>query len=228
MTSYKKFLCLSAISAITAGPALAGTMTTAVQTDTHHFSALNGSASVLFDGFDSNLGTLTAIFLTLSEVATLNDTALVSPSGSGSQVVGNPTPLTASASLSVTGPNSLATSVSLTTPGFAGMVADTGSRIVVGSVIAGSANSSASLTSPPTNLASYIGGVNAVTFSLLENGTQGGSVPDTVFTGNDGNADVTVTLQYQYTVADVPEPASMLTIVAGLLGLGVVRLRRRR
>jgi hypothetical protein len=205
------------------------TLLTSLQTDTFHFSNLNSSTSLLFDGFDSSLGTLTSVHMTLSETATVNDTALVFPTGSGSQSIGSPTPLFASATVTVTGAAGLTANASVATPGFTGTVLDDSINHIIGSVT-GTGTGFSDLASPPTSLTGYVGGASSVSLLVGELGSQGGSVPSTVLTGNNGSADVIVTLQYDYTVAapDTPvsEPASLMLLGASLLGLTVVRGRR--
>jgi hypothetical protein len=206
--------------------ASAAPLLTSLQTDIFHFVTLNSSTHMLFDGFDASLGTLTSVHMTLNENATLNDTALVFPFGSGAQTVGSPTPMFASATVSVTGAAGLNASGTLATPGFVGTVADDGVNHTV-TTVSGVTGGVSDLTSPPLGLAAYVGGVNTVSLLLSEVGSQGGSVPPEVLSGNNGSADVTVTLQYDYTIAEaptgVPEPTPMMILGASLIGLGLAR-----
>ena len=203
---------------------------TAIQTDNTTFGGgpafeLSGSANLLFNGFDATLGTLVGINLTLSVSGTLNND--VDNTKPTALLVGTPTPLTATATTAVTGSSGLSTSNIITTPGFTGSV-NPGST-TVGTQTITNLVSSASLSSPPSDLSPYIGGTNSVTIAVLEDGTQGGSVGNGVFTGNDGTADVTVTMDYAYTpaVVNTPEPASMSLVGVGMIGLGILRRRSK-
>jgi len=211
-----------------AGAAYAGPFVTATQTQSFHFGTLSGLTLLSFDGFDSNLGTLESVHISLSADITVNDTAAVVPNGSGNQSVGVPTPLTASSFSQLVGPGSLFVSTGVvTTPGFVGTVIDDNVVHVVGTVTS-TVNGSTVLNSPPTDLSAYIGGTGSVALVLTQFGTQGGSVSDFVLTGNTGTADVLVSLFYDYstTTTNMPEPTTLVILGLGLAGLGIARRRR--
>ncbi len=230
MSHMVKVVALSAAilgSAVAAAPAVAGPFLTPEQVKTATFSQLNGTQTLLFDGFDIAGAILQSVHITFTADTVLNNVARVVPFGAGNQSVGNPTALTASAFLSVTGSAGLSATANVSTPGFVGTVIDNNTTQVVGTV-SQTLSGSSDLFSPPTNLSAYIGGTNAVSLLLSSFGTQGGSVPDEVLTGNNGSAFFTVKLQYDYDVVGTPEPASVAVLGLGMLALGAYRRRRNK
>jgi hypothetical protein len=159
---------------------------------------------------------------------TLNDTAAVFPPGAGDQSVGTPTPLTATATTSLTGPASLLLTDTLTTPGFVGTVLDNFTVQVVGTNSVTGHTTSTTLFAPPSDLSAYIGGTSSVSLNLSSSGTQGGSVTAAVLSGNNGNADVTVSLYYSYDAppSGTPEPATMTLFGSALVGVGILGRKR--
>ncbi|MDJ0579267.1 PEP-CTERM sorting domain-containing protein [Crocosphaera sp.] len=195
------------------------------------FDSLDGDETIDFDGFDSSLGELIGFEISLEFDATLNNTALVFPIGSGDQAVGSPTPLTATATLTaaVAGALGLSVSDSLSTPGFVGDVPDNGAVNIVGTdSVVGQTDSETYSTADGDDLSSLIGGTNAVSILLSSVGSQGGSVPSDVTTGNNGNSDVTVRIRYEFeTVAQsTPEPGMILGL-ATVAGAGLISRRRK-
>jgi hypothetical protein len=198
------------------------------QSASANFTSLSGAQQTLtFTGFNTSLGTLVSVELSFSTSVSITDQ--VNNTTGTSQNVGSPTSETATATVTAnagSGATQLSANATLTTPGFSGSVA-------AGINNVGTASDSdllsnvASLTSPSTDLTPYIGGTNLITVTVDASGTQGGSVPEFVYTGNAGTADATVTLEYDYTQASpVPEPSSVALLVSGILGFGLIRRRR--
>lgn len=221
-------LAAIAVAGSVAMAAPASAALTAVQTQSFSFATLAQSTNLAFTGFNAGLGTLQEVIISFLSSVTLNNTAAVVPVGPGTQAVGNPTPLTATATITAAIPAFFfTTAASLTTPGFVGSVLDNNTIQVVGTASNPALGNSSSITNPIL-LPNYIGGVNLYNINVAASGTQGGSVPSTVLTGNNGTAAGTVNVQYRYDNAiRTPEPASMALLGAGMLALGVARRRRR-
>ncbi len=203
--------------------ASAGPFFTAIQTQTFSFTQFSGSTTLNFDGFNASLGALESVHMALSAVVSLTNSA-ANLTGVPVASVGIPTLLSATGTLTVTGPAGLSGSASMSTPGYSGPLAVGLQNVGTNS---GTISGSNVLNSPPTNITSYIGGVNAVALTLGASQSLFGSVGSGILLGNDGTANVTVTLQYDYSVADAPEPATMLVLGSGILGLSVIRRRRK-
>lgn len=210
--------------------ASAMTFNTPVQEINVVFDSLDETETIEFDGFDATLGTLTHFGIAIEFDATLNSTVFNATPNDAS--VGDPTPVTATTTITavVSGDTGVGVSDTLTTPGFTGIVPSSlgsGEPTIVRSASTTDQRAEEKFFDPPTDLSGLIGGVNSVEVLLSAIGDQGGSVPPGVFTGNNGTADVTVSVFYSYTVPDsesVPEPGTIL----GLLAVGTAGLVSRR
>jgi hypothetical protein len=202
---------------------------TAVQTKTFNST---GSQNLSFDGFDSGLGTLTSVHLSWTYNYDLTDQAAVQAPFTTNIDVGDPVPLTATATIIISGP-SYNFLTSHTTPGYTGQVFWPGINDL--------GNVAGTNSLPDTdifngNAALWTGGANFVTFNFNSIGSQGGTVPgdSSVFTGNQLFIDGSVSLYYDYDdgITNAPEIDAMagtgaLSLLAGALALAGERRRRR-
>lgn len=232
-TLINKALAITAIVAtglFSSLSATAGALTTATQIQNFSFSTPN-NATFSFNGFDSALGTLNSVHFIWTLDQTLNDTVL--NTNAGSSFVGNPVHLTATATttFSGTGIASLINdTTTLTTAGFIGSVPGGFAVTTVGTVSAVGLTGAVCLSNDAscglgnTNLSAYVGGLNLVNIDLASSGTQGGTVPAGVYSGNNSNATGSLGIFYDYS-APIPEPASTALFYIGLLGM--LSLRRK-
>jgi hypothetical protein len=218
--------------AMMAGAGLAFGAPGAAEAEFHNFNveATGGTLTqtLSFASFDTSLGTLTEVDILLSNS--------VESFGSTANITGGEGGVTATASLTanldITGPG-------VVTPLFTGAAASsaTCTNTLNGSScfqfdsvsLAGGA-----FTPDPVQLTSNLSpwetGANVSVPVAIDNYAPLTSCPsqDTCANTNNLGWTGTVTVTYQYDASNVPEPASLLVLGAGLLGLAVTRRRTLR
>lgn len=211
-----------------AAPASATIITTAWQTQTVNYGALDGLSNLTFNGF-SAVGTLISVNVELIiNSETLNNT-YNNTTGNPTEI-GNPFPVNATGTTTIVGTGAFAsagltaTNV-LATPTYTGNVA-----AGTGTVPGGTASVTSYTVGPnsiTTDLAPFIGGVNIVTLQLTNRGNVNGSSELTTI-GYSGSANITAEISYTYDNSVVPEPATLSLLGVGLIGLIGVRRKAKK
>ncbi len=219
----KKLTLLAALAVASIGSASAGSLLTPVETEAFNLSFGSPSQTVFFNGFDSSLGTLESVHLTLQvNSASLESFASVLTGGTGS-VSG----AFSTGSLSVSGPLSLLASFSLSTDPITAAVSGFFTSLDTATLPA-AVNVLASLLAP-TDLSSYIGGTDAVSLNLASQTQQSGTCVFPTSCGTNGGASGFLSVYYDYSAPTtrVPEPAMLGLMGLGFAAMGAVRRRRQ-
>lgn len=218
--------CAAALSFVAAAPASATALTTPWQSGTFSLATLDSTANVTFAGFDTSLGSLIGVSIKYVVNEVLADT--IYNFNPYDVTVGNPTPVSATSTITAAGPLGLSTITQLTTsPLFAGLVQGNGGQVfstyTISNVVNDVTSAVGTISGNSTTLANYLGNTNTVSITVSGVGSQSGSLPVNVLNGYSGSSNGIVYLQYIY---DIPEPATIALFAMGLLAL--TQLRRRK
>lgn len=239
MNNQYKILAIAVVAAALLSPisAVAGAVITGTQVQSFNFTLLDDSTTLSFNGFDSSLGILNSVHFQWTMDKTLNNNII--NINSVPKTIGSPVPVSATSTTTFTGSGIafLLTDVNtLTTPGFTGSVPGNFSITTVGTASAPNLSGGVCLSNDNscgvgnTDLSGYIGGLNLFNIFISNAGTQGGSVPSGVFSGNDGSAAGTVSIYYDYTTrpsTNIPEPAGLSLASLGLVGFAAFRKKKQ-
>ncbi|PPQ27066.1 choice-of-anchor E domain-containing protein [Rhodopila globiformis] len=209
-------IAMTALAAVAANPAFAATEsfshTTPIQT-------VPFTDNFTLTAFDTSLGTLTGIEITL----TTNSTAIVdvlNNTGAAQSF----TDATSSVPVTATGPAGVIMSQSLVAGPFNGNAAP-GTDPFPGNA----ANATSSVSVAAADFATYEATTSGVSldFSVATgNGSYHGTAISGVFFGGSANVGGTTTITYTYTPSTpMPEPMNLMILGAGMAGLGFVRRR---
>jgi hypothetical protein len=178
-----------------------------------------GSATLSFHQFNTTMGTLTGVTITLNDY-----TSVVCQATNNTDSQESFSKFYYTGTVAVLGPDGTTTSTSLSTS------SDNSGNVTAFSVITVDSTENASLTSGPTSvtsISSYEGsGAGTFNLTVTPNNSFGGSGSAAVggYTSTYGS----VTITYEYTPNVVPEPASMAMVAIGLGGLAIAHRFRRR
>jgi hypothetical protein len=169
--------------------------------------------------FDTSLGTLTGITITLSTSVTA-EVDIFNATGSPAAF----TNATATIPVTLTSPTeTVSTTTTATTP--------TGIAAPGFSAFPGlTSNTSSTVTVALANFGQYegVGGGSASYSAAFSGGSYSGSSIPGVFFGGTATAGGITSITYTYSPAAIPEPASMAMVVIGLGGVFAARRYRRR
>ena len=213
--SFRRLTWIAALAFAALGhSAQAGTIT---QIDPYGPSSTPFSTLLTFNTFDTSLGTLTSVTITVTETGTV--TSSVTNTGTTSESY---TAASSTGTVTVTGPAGATTSTSLSTSPASGTIGG-GNTLVVGTNT-GTA-SPATVSVPTADFPSYETPPASLTYTVTAAGTvtsTGTSPSGDVFFGGGATVSGNVEVVYNYTTT-VPEPASFAMLALGMGGIFAVR-----